>query len=243
MKKMLKYSVLAAGTVMLIYVIAMLLVEGFVMGLVPITAFSAVFMIYGIFFGKMKKAAHIAVLSVSLAVLAFAGSLAIYGNVDNVTYNEDVVIVLGKGLDGDRVPPDLANRLDKSVEYHQKNPEALIVVSGGKGKDEKISEALAMKNYLLEKDIPAEKIVMEDKSTSTQENFEFSSVIIEERLGEEYSAAFITNNFHIYRAQKYAEAAGIMPTHLGADIQWYTVPSNYMREMMTVVVLWAKNIV
>lgn len=228
---------------MLLYVVIMIFAEGFSLGLVPIAVFSALFIIGGIFFDKIKKGIHVAVICLGIALLVFAGGLAVYGNNDNVTYNEDVVIVLGKGLDGDRVLPDLANRLDRAVEYHEKNPDALIVVSGGKGTDEKISEALAMENYLLEKGIPADKIIKEDKSTSTEENFAFSSEIIKERLGDEYSAAFITNNFHVYRAEKYAQNAGITPTHLGADIEWYTVPSNYMREIMVVVLYWIKTII
>ncbi len=243
MKKIFKYASVAVGCFLAVYVSAMLFAEGFSLGLVPIFVFSAAFILNGVFFEKNKKTVSVLLVCVSLTVVVFGGSLAVYGNNDNVTYKEEVVIVLGKGLDGDKILPDLAKRLDKAVEYHQKNPEAFIVVSGGKGTDEKISEALAMENYLIDKGIPVDIIIKEDKSTSTQENFAFSSDIISEKIGDDYSAAFITNYFHIYRAQKYAEMAGVNVTHLGADIQWYTVPSNYMREILVVAAYWAKTIV
>ena len=128
--------------------------------------------------------------------------------------------------------PDLAYRLDRAVEYHEKNPDAIIVVSGGKGTDEEISEALAMERYLSAKGVYSEKIIKEDKSTSTYENFAFSSKIIQQKLGTDYSVAFITNKFHVYRAEKLAESVGLNAAHLGADIEWYNVPTNYMRELI-----------
>ena len=93
-----------------------------------------------------------------LILLSVGISLAFYGRNDNVTFREDAVIVLGKGLDGDKVPVNLAKRLDKAIEYHEKNPRALIVVSGGKGNEEKLSEAQAMADYLISRDIAENSI-------------------------------------------------------------------------------------
>ncbi|MBQ2841807.1 MAG: YdcF family protein [Clostridia bacterium] len=166
-----------------------------------------------------------------LIIISIGIALAIYGGRDNACFKEDAVIVLGKGLDGDKVPPNLAKRLDKAIDYHKKNPRALIVVSGGKGNDEKLSEAQAMFDYLVSKGIPEEIIIKEDKSTTTYENFVFSTEIIREKLGENYSLAFISNRFHIYRAERLAKSIGINAMHLGAGIQWHTVPANYLREI------------
>ncbi len=157
--------------------------------------------------------------------------LALYGSRDNVTFNEDALIVLGKGLDGDKVPVNLAKRLDKAIEYHRKNPKALLVVSGGKGSEDKLSEAQAMYDYLVSKGVCEDVIVKEDKSTTTYENFVFSGEILKEKLGEDYSVAFTSNRFHIYRSEKLAKSIGINPTHLGAEIEWHTVPANYVREV------------
>ncbi len=166
-----------------------------------------------------------------LIIISIGIALAVYGRKDNVTFKEDAVIVLGKGLDGDKVPPNLAKRLDKAIEYHKRNPRALIVVSGGKGSDEKLSEAQAMADYLLLKGIPEEIIIKEDKSATTFENFVFSTEILVEKLGEEYSVAFVTNSFHVYRAERLAKSLRINAAHLGAGIVWYTVPANYLREI------------
>lgn len=166
-----------------------------------------------------------------LIIISFSVALAVYGRKDSVTFKEDAVIVLGKGLDGDKVPVNLSKRLDKAIEYHKKNPSALIVVSGGKGSDDKLSEAQAMYDYLISKGISDKAIIKEDKSTTTYENFVFSTGILKEKLGDDYSVAFVSNNFHIWRAERLAKELGINATHLGAGIEWHTVPANYLREI------------
>lgn len=235
LKKVIRTIIIGSGFLLIIYGLIMLFVSPFSIGLVPIYVIAPALIIYGVFFNRFKRIIHILILCFSLVLFMLTGSLAVYGNNDNVTYTEDAVIVLGKGLDGDKITPDLASRLEVAVEYHQKNPDAVIVVSGGQGKDEKISEALAMERYLVSKGVSADKIIKEDKSTSTYENFEFSAEILSEKFYDDYSLAFITNSFHIYRAERIAKSIGVQATHAGADIEWYTVPTNYMRELMALV--------
>lgn len=176
----------------------------------------------------------IALIIFILIIASIGIALALYGRKDNATFAEDAVIVLGKGLDGDKVPPNLAKRLDKAIEYHKKNPNALIVVSGGKGSENQPSEAHAMHDYLVLKGIPEEIIIKEDKSATTHENFVFSTDILKEKLGENYSVAFISNSFHIWRAERLAKELGINAAHLGAGIEFHTVPANYLREISVI---------
>lgn len=169
-----------------------------------------------------------------LIIILISAALAVYGRKDNVTFKEDAVIVLGKGLDGDKVPINLAKRLDKAIEYNKKNPSALIIVSGGNVKNENLTEAQAMYDYLLSKGIPQDIIIKEDKSKTTYENFVFSTEILKEKFGEDYSAAFVSNSFHIWRAERLAKSLGINVTHLGAGIEWHTIPANYLREISVI---------
>jgi len=124
------------------------------------------------------------------------------------------------------------------VDYHMKNPDAVFVVSGGQGPQEAISEALAMERYLVEKGVPESQILREENSTTTYENFSFSGDLLKRKFPEGFSTAFVTNNFHVYRAEKTAEYAGIPARHMGAGVSWYSIPVNYMREMMAVLSLW-----
>ena len=91
----------------------------------------------------------------------------------------DYIIIHGAGLDGPRPTPLLAGRIDKALElWNKQHQHGKFVVSGGQGADEVVSEAQAMRDYLLEKGVPGDAILMEDKSTTTWENLKYSLAII-----------------------------------------------------------------
>lgn len=91
----------------------------------------------------------------------------------------DYIIIHGAGLDGPRPTPLLAGRIDKALElWNKQHQHGKFVVSGGQGSDEVVSEAQAMRDYLLDKGVPGDAILMEDKSTTTWENLRYSLAII-----------------------------------------------------------------
>lgn len=171
--------------------------------------------------------------------VAFIAFLNIYGSADSVTYKEDAVIVLGAGVNGENVSVTLKNRLDRAVEYHSVNPNAVIVVSGGQGYGEDITEALAMERYLVENGVPAENIIKEENATSTEENFKFSKELLDEHFGRAYKVAYITNDFHIYRAGLMAESQGFKnATYCHSSAPLYMIVSNGIRESLAVMYQW-----
>lgn len=170
-----------------------------------------------------------------LSIMLF---IAIFGKIDNVTYKEDAAIVLGAGIKGENVTLTLSHRLDKAVEYIGKNPSAIIVVSGGQGFQEDISESLAMERYLVDNGVPNDKIIKEQKSTSTYENCLFSKELLDKYFDKPYKTVIITNDFHIYRAIQISKAVGLESTHYHAKTEWYTVSLNYLRECVAVVKTW-----
>lgn len=189
--------------------------------------------------GKCSDVARVAALSLTGVVLVCVTALYVSGVTDTTTEKEDAVIVLGAGLVGDRPSRSLADRLNAAVAYHAENPHALIVVSGGQGADEAVSEAFAMKRYLTEHGVAESLIVTEDRSTSTAENFAFSKDILDERFDGEYTVAFITSDFHVFRAGHIAEKAGLENVHhLHSSTAWYAVIPNGLREMTAVVKTW-----
>ncbi len=173
------------------------------------------------------------------AFLGFVTFLAGFGGTESVDYTEDAVIVLGAGIRGDQVTQVLQYRLDSAVEYYQKNPNALIVVSGGQGLQETVTEAYAMERYLLQRGIPQSAILKEERATSTWENMQFSKMLLDESFAKEYSVAVITNHFHLYRGVRYAKRAGFLTvTRKGAPLQWYQWIPCYLRESLAVLKLW-----
>lgn len=232
--KTLKIIFFAIAALLLLYNAAMLIINGYALGLLVTFCYMVGFFLYGLFWEKLKRFKVLNIICICAVIVPVILSIALYsyGSHDNVRYDEDAAIVLGSGIQGESVPPSLQNRLNKAVEYTEKNPKAVIVVSGGQGRDEVIPEALAMERYLLEKGVAKEKIIKEDKSTSTYENFSFSQSNLNERFPNGFSVAFVTSDYHVFRANLVAKSMGFEVRHLGAKILWYTAPLNYLREIL-----------
>ena len=151
--------------------------------------------------------------------------------------NFDYVVIHGCGLaDGERLTKLLSNRVDKAIAIYQKcRVKPMIIPSGGRGDDEKLSEARAMTNYLMEHGIPGEHILMEDRSATTRENLLNSKAIIEARDGRKRTA-LVSSNYHIYRCLLLARSVGLKCTGIGADVALYYWPSALIREFIAVAV-------
>ncbi len=185
---------------------------------------------------KIIKLIFVIGLAITVVSVSF---LLTFGVTDNVSFSEDAVIVLGAGIHGETPSRILRERLDVAIDYYNRNNDVLIIVSGGRGPQEDITEALAMERYLLNKGIPATAIIKEEGSTSTSENFKNSKQILEKQFGTEYSVAFISNEYHIYRAKGIAENNGLKQIkHLHSNTPWYSVLPGTLREILAVIKFW-----
>ncbi len=232
--KIFKWGYLILGLLLLINGIYLTFVVNFNLGLLAQLLVSVVLVVCAFFLDKLSKFLFIKIVFNVLLILflIFCLTLFLFGINNSVEYDEDVLIVLGAGLDGEEVSNNLAKRLNKAIEYYQKNPSASIIVSGGRGDDEAISEALAMERYLIAKGVPREAITKEDRSTSTIENFLYSSDILSEKFSKKPSVVLVTNDFHILRSCLVARSFGIEANHISATTTWYTVPMVYLRELI-----------
>ena len=149
------------------------------------------------------------------------------------TPGADYVIVLGAQWKSNGPSYVLQKRLDKALEYLRDNPDTLVIVSGGQGVNEPISEAEGMKQYLEERGIGEERILVENASTSTYENLLFSSELIDKEADR---VVLVTNNFHMYRARGIARKQGYQNLE-GLSARSYPgmVPNNLLREFFCVV--------
>ncbi len=235
MERSLKGLSILIGILLLVNTIHTAFTDNINVGIIPLISVSIFLIFNGFYFKRYNKKYNIVVFSIFLVSISVCVSLGLYGNRDTSDYKENAVIVLGSGIHGEEVSDKLANRLDAAVLYHKMNPSAVIVVSGGQGPQENVTEAKAMEKYLIEKGISSNVIIKEEKATSTEENFLYSKEILDEKFSKEYSVVFITNNYHIYRAEKIAQQQGIKASHIGAPIKWYTAPINYSREILAIV--------
>lgn len=147
----------------------------------------------------------------------------------------DYVIILGAGLiEGNRLSRLLKDRLDKAVEVYRRDPTPPVLIpSGGQGDDETVSEAAAMKQYLLERGIPEKDILLEDQSENTFENLRNSKKILDGIEGRKYTA-LVTGNYHVYRALRNCRKIGLKCTGIGSRVALYFWPSALIREFIAI---------
>lgn len=163
---------------------------------------------------------------ISLAVFILVEGVIIHGGVQRDHLQVDKVIVLGAGIKGETISSSLQYRLDACLDYYEQFKEATIIVSGGQGEGESITEALAMERYLVSHGIPKDKIIQEDQSTNTYENFEFSKKYIEENE----KVMVISNNFHMSRAKLIASRLDLEVYGYSAKTHGPTMINFYIRE-------------
>lgn len=167
-----------------------------------------------------------------LHIVSFISSSLIAYHV-KPSLDQDYIIVLGSGLIDGQVPPLLAKRINKAIDFYhkQKNKPLKLVFSGGQGFDEPRPEAIAMQEYAINKGIPIEHTLVEILSKNTQENMIFSKKIIEDDFKDKsYKCIFSTSDFHVFRAAIYARRAGLTIYGIGAKTIWYYFINALLRE-------------
>ncbi|MDR0469177.1 MAG: YdcF family protein [Peptococcaceae bacterium] len=234
--KLFKRLIIAAGSLLFLVTMASLFFVNFNAGITLLVCVSGFLIIYGSFFERLVRIRWLTyvILAGCVFALAMMISMCVYGIKDNATYREDAVIVLGAGIRGERVSLTLARRLEKAVEYSAKNPEAIVVVSGAQGPQEDITEALAMERYLISRGVPRERIVKEEKATSTYENLMYAKEILDGMVEEPYEIVVITNEFHMFRTSRLAKKLELSATRIHSRTEWYEAPRNYLRECLAI---------
>lgn len=145
----------------------------------------------------------------------------------------DYVIILGAQWRLEGPSEVLRRRLDKAVEYLNENPDTQVIVSGGQGSNEPVSEAAGMRQYLVDAGINDERILVEDASANTFQNVVFSGRLLDP---ENDKVVIVTNNFHVFRAVCIAEKQGYKNVEgMAAGSVAGMAPHNLLREFFGVV--------
>jgi len=167
-------------------------------------------------------------------------SVIMIRNILRTPDQRSTVIVLGCRVNGEEPSLALSRRIDAAIEYLEEYPKSVAIVSGGQGPDEDISEAEAMRRRMVDRGIAPERIILEDRSTSTYENLSFSKQIIEEnQLGED--TVIITEGYHLTRALHMAESMGIDAQVLASDSVRWLLPTFWVREWFAITASYFSN--
>lgn len=267
---MLTWIIAGAGCICLIYYVIVILYAG--VG----TSCSWVWLLGALFFWTLAASRHyrkihpervpkwlvvsaITFLAAAVTVFVAVEILVFSGAAKDGQPGLDYVIVLGAQVREDGISNSLKKRLDKAIEYSQENPETVLVLSGGKGPDEPVSEAEAMYDYLLYNGVPKSQMLLEPMSTSTVENIAYSRLVIDRaeeekkqkavRLHEKITApgpftdvedkplqiGILTSDFHVFRAVAIAEKWGIPDAKgISAESDLILFPHLCVRECLAI---------
>lgn len=135
----------------------------------------------------------------------------------NTPKKSDVIVILGCKVRRDKPTLFLRARTQQAITLYQQGYAHTIMVSGGKGHGERISEAEAERRILLQAGIPASHILVEDRSTNTASEMKYIKKIMQEQ--DLKTAIIVSNKFHLRRASILAKRNGIDATYSGVFVK------------------------
>ena len=146
------------------------------------------------------------------------------------------VIILGCQVKEDgTLSRQLEDRLALGLKLWQARPDSVVVVCGGQGINEPVTEAAAMKEYLTAHGVPERSILMETQSKNTLENIRMSKAM----LGSIRKVAVVTSDYHVFRAVRIARDEGLDAEGIGAWTLPEWILKNYSREVLA----WGKYLI
>ncbi|MGW5743895.1 YdcF family protein [Amycolatopsis sp. NPDC003861] len=187
-----------------------------------------------------------ALVAVAAVLAGYFGFLFLSLLVYSVVYSRigrrsgfDAIIVLGCGLDGERVPPLLAGRLDRAIRLQAREATSpLLVVSGGCGPGETVTEAEAMAAYLRDRGVPDDRIRREDQARTTEENLRFSANLLP---ADARRVVAVTSNYHVFRTAVECRRLGLPFHATGSPTARYFLPSALLREFAALILHYRRT--
>lgn len=191
-------------------------------------ALIAALIVFYRFAGRVLKIVVTALLAIGVVVFVIIEIPIVKAARTDAPADCDYIVVLGAGLHGDVPSLSLRNRLDAALAWLEAHPDCVAVVSGGQGPGETMTEGEAMQIWLEAKGIEPERIIVEDKATSTQENLANSFALIRDSGGDpDGNCAVVTSEYHLYRAKALAAKQGVECYGVAARTSWPTLMLNY----------------
>ena len=173
------------------------------------------------------------ILCIGLLVVGVTECIIIEASFGDPKQHCDYMVVLGAGVHGDQPSLSLQNRIDAAYDYLTDHPDVTAILSGGQGEGENLTEAQCMFDHLTAMGIDENRLIMEDKATSTWENLNFSLDLVEEKTGTRPAKlGVLSSEYHLFRASLFADACGVEFIGVPAKTTKLSLRINYfMREV------------
>ena len=168
-----------------------------------------------------------------LSIIIILEGIIFWGSRNNFSPDAEYIIVLGAKLHGSKPSKSLLYRMNTALDYMKQYPNMKLIATGGKGSDELIPEAIAIRNYFLKNGISSDRIIVEDKSENTFENMKFSRKLIKEN--GKVKVNIVTNRYHIIRAKMLAKRNDFIAFGVPSRTPKKVLIKSYLRESMALI--------
>lgn len=230
-------ALIVTGAVVLLIFILPIFYRVFNFGTVAGTVFGLFSLLSGIYFSKMTDRIQGISVIVVVFVIIFALKLIwdIYIAGRTKATNQKVIVILGCQVRGDQPSLSLIKRVDCAYRFLLKNPNAVAVLTGGKGRGEDITEAECMRRILYDRGILNQRMILEEKSTTTDENIRFAKELLKERGIETAEIAVATSEYHQKRASIICQRYGYTAFAQSSHTKPILLPTFLVREIFGIV--------
>ena len=158
---------------------------------------------------KKKIFCSILIFLILSSILLFtytAVSIVNYGKTDEKV-SSDVAVVLGAGTSDGDLSPVYRERLDHGIWLYENGYVDYLILTGGVGNGNDISDAFVAKQYVISEAVPEQVIFIEETSTITEENLQNAKIIMDEKSLD--TAIIVSDPLHMKRAMLMAKDHGI----------------------------------
>lgn len=177
------------------------------------------------------------ILLFSIGIVCFVYLYTLVSRYDEVQPDGETrqaAIVLGAALWDQQPSPALKERLNQALTLYQEGRVQYIILSGGLGNNG-ITEAEGMKKYLVDRGVPENHLVLEDRSSNTKENLKFTAEVLKKHKWTRLY--LVTHDYHMYRALNYARKAGISASAAPVHSKVLFIPYHKTRECLALIKL------
>ena len=198
-----------------------------------LSALSVVYILLHMFHARLLRRILTSLICIGLAAFAATEAIVLSASTGDPEEKCEYIIVLGARVQDTSPSISLNERINAAYDYLTQNPDVIAVLSGGQGEDEGISEAQCMFEQLTGMGLDESRLWLEDQSTSTWENLNFSMKIIEEKTGiRPAKVGILSSEYHLYRAGLFAKDCGFEAVGIPAHTSRFTIRLNYfLREV------------
>jgi uncharacterized SAM-binding protein YcdF (DUF218 family) len=121
-------------------------------------------------------------------------------------HQAEVIIVMGAAEYNGHPSPVLKLRLDHAVTLYERHLAPYIMTTGGPGGDRSFTEGGVGRSYLIDRGVPAERIIVEDAGESTAWSLSAATEILR-RMGLR-SCIIVSDGYHIFRVKRILQHEG-----------------------------------